>query len=66
MPSVANFLCVRFRDGPAIYRYLLSRGIVVRNVGAYRGLQDCLRISIGTPEENDRLLHALAERKVAA
>ena len=66
MPSVANFICVRFRDGPATYRYLLSRGIVVRNVGAYRGLKDCLRISIGTPEENDRLLAALAERKIAA
>ena len=66
MPSVANFVCVRFPDGPATYRYLLSRDIVVRNVGAYRGLRNCLRISIGAPEENDRLLHALAESDAAA
>lgn len=66
LPSVANFVCARFSDGPATYRYLLSRGIVVRNVGAYRGLKNCLRISIGTPEENDKLLRALAESDVAA
>ena len=66
MPSVANFICVRFPDGPATYRYLLSQDIVVRNVGAYPGLKNCLRISIGTPEENDRLRHALAEGAIAA
>jgi histidinol-phosphate aminotransferase len=66
LPSVANFLCVRFADGPATYRYLLSQGIVVRNVGAYRGLKNCLRISVGAPEENDRLLRALVERSAAA
>lgn len=66
MPSDANFLCVRFPDGPATYRRLLGQGIVVRNVGAYRGLKNCLRISIGTPEENDRLLRALVEMSVAA
>ena len=57
--SAANFLCVRFTDGAAMYRHLLSEGIVVRNVGAYPGLLSCLRISIGTPDENDQLLRAL-------
>ncbi len=66
MPSVANFICVRFPDGPATYRYLLTQDIVVRNVGAYLRLKNCLRISIGTPDENDRLLHALAEGAIAA
>ncbi len=66
MPSVANFVCARFPDGPATYRYLLSRDIVVRNVGAYRGLENCLRISIGTPEQNDSLLRALGDTGVAA
>lgn len=66
LPSVANFVCVRFPDGPATYRYLLSRDIVVRNVGAYRGLENCLRISIGTPDQNDRLLRALGDAGVAA
>jgi histidinol-phosphate aminotransferase len=59
--SAANFLCVRFADGPHVYRRLLGEGIVVRNVGAYRGLENCLRISIGTPDENDRLLAALRQ-----
>ena len=59
--SAANFLCVRFTDGAKIYRRLLGEGIVVRNVGAYRGLEHCLRISIGTPDENDRLLAALSQ-----
>ncbi len=57
--SAANFLCVRFVDGPQIYRRLLGEGIVVRNVCAYRGLDHCLRISVGTPDENDRLLAVL-------
>jgi histidinol-phosphate aminotransferase len=66
LPSDANFLCVRFEDGPAVYRHLLTQGVVVRNVGAYRGLQNCLRISIGTPQENDRLLSALIGSGLAA
>lgn len=66
LPSTANFICVRFADGPATYRHLLTQGIVVRNVGAYRGLENCLRISIGTLEENDRILRALARIGVAA
>jgi histidinol-phosphate aminotransferase len=64
--SAANFLCVRFTDGATMYRYLLSEGIVVRNVGAYPGLQNCLRISIGTPDENARLLRALNDCELAA
>jgi histidinol-phosphate aminotransferase len=64
--SSANFLCVRFTDGAAMYRYLLSEGIVVRNVGAYPNLENCLRISIGTPDENARLLRALDDCELAA
>src|SRR5581483_5644243 len=55
-PSSANFLCVRFEDGRATYRRLLDRGIVVRDVGAQPMLVNCLRVGIGTPEENARLL----------
>ncbi len=64
--STANFLCLRFADGPEIYRYLLSEGIVVRNVGGYPNLKNCLRVTIGTPDENDRLLRALRECELAA
>ena len=64
--SHANFLCCRFTDGPAMYRYLLANGIVVRNVGNYPGLENCLRITIGTPDENNRLLRALDACELAA
>ncbi len=58
-PSAANFLLVRFRDAVAAYRRLLSEGIVVRRRSEKR-LQDCLRITIGTPEENSRVLTVLS------
>ncbi len=59
LPSQANFLAVRFADAAAVYRKLLSAGIVVRDVRRYPGLGDALRITIGTPDENGRLLDAL-------
>ncbi len=43
-----------------------SSGIVVRDVGRYPGLAGCLRFSVGTPEENTRLLDALARFAEAA
>ena len=66
LPSAANFLCVRLDDAAATYRRLLDRGIVVRNVSAYPGLTNYLRISIGTPQENACLLSALSAREAAA
>lgn len=59
-PSAANFLAVRFDQAGAIYRRLLEQGIVVRDVGGYSGLEGYLRISIGSAEENTRLLDAIA------
>jgi histidinol-phosphate aminotransferase len=66
LPSAANFLCVRFDNSTLTYRNLLDRGIVVRDVSAYPGLANCLRISIGTPQENASLLSALGAREEAA
>ena len=58
LPSEANFLLTRFHDpGAALARASAAR-IRVRDARAYPGLSDALRISIGTPEENDRLLEA--------
>ena len=65
-PSSANFLCVRFADAPATYRALLAAGIIVRDVGRYPGLTDCLRITIGTPQENASVLGALGLKEDAA
>jgi len=61
LPSQANFLAVRFDDAGVIYRHLLTAGIVVRDVRRYPNLADALRITIGTPAENVRLLDALKE-----
>ena len=66
LPSQANFVCARFDDGAAVYRTLLAQGIVVRDVGRYPGLRDCLRLSVGTPAENARLIAALGAAEVAA
>jgi histidinol-phosphate aminotransferase len=57
--SAANFLLVNVRtSGAAVYDELLRAGIIVRPMGGY-GLPEHLRISIGLPAENDRLLRAL-------
>lgn len=60
LSSQANFLAVRFDDAGAAYRDLLTAGIVVRDVRRYPNLGDALRITIGTAEENDRVLDVLS------
>jgi histidinol-phosphate aminotransferase len=61
IPSEANFLLVGTRrDGNALYQELLRRGVIVRPVGNY-GYPLHLRITVGLPEQNDRLLAALHE-----
>ncbi|MHA6203915.1 histidinol-phosphate transaminase [Dyella soli] len=59
VPSQANFLAVRFDDAGQAYQRLLEAGIVVRDVRRYARLGDALRITIGTPEENQRMLVVL-------
>jgi histidinol-phosphate aminotransferase len=59
LPSHANFLAVRFVDADDAYRRLLADGVVVRDVRRYPNLGDALRITIGTPEENARVLAVL-------
>jgi histidinol-phosphate aminotransferase len=61
LPSQANFLAVRLDDATAVYRQLLAAGIVVRDVRRYPNLGDALRITIGTPAENTRVLAVLQE-----
>ncbi|WP_440223278.1 histidinol-phosphate transaminase [Dokdonella sp. MW10] len=66
LPSRANFLCVQFEDAPAVYRALLRAGIVVRDVGRYPRLEGHLRITVGSREENARLLEQLIRQQAAA
>ncbi|TDB29600.1 histidinol-phosphate transaminase [Stenotrophomonas sp. ATCM1_4] len=58
--SDANFLLVRFIDAEAAFQALLRAGVVVRDQRAAPQLHDALRITVGTPEQNDRVLDALA------
>ncbi len=58
-PSDANFLLVRFTDAYFVYQNLIAQGIVVRNRAKEFNCDNCLRISIGTKNENEQLLKAL-------
>ncbi len=59
-PSEANFLLVRFRvEAKTIYQALTQKGIVVRDRSTQIGCERCLRITIGTAEENSYLLATL-------
>lgn len=57
-PSRANFFLVRTPDAEAAWRSLLDRGILVRRQDHLPGLKGCLRVSVGTPAENDAFLAA--------
>jgi histidinol-phosphate aminotransferase len=60
-PSETNFLLFEPGRPPAeVWQVLAERGVLVRNVSASPRLGACLRVSIGTPDENDRLIAALA------
>ncbi|WP_210464952.1 histidinol-phosphate transaminase [Rufibacter roseolus] len=58
-PSDANFVLVQVPNANELYVYLLERGVVVRNRSTQPGCANCLRITIGTPAENDNLLESL-------
>ena len=58
-PSDANFFLARVSDANAIYRYLVGEGIIVRNRNSVTLCGNCLRITVGTPEENNTLIAAL-------
>jgi histidinol-phosphate aminotransferase len=59
LPSRGNFLLAEVPDAAAVNEFLLQQGVIVRPVANY-GLDNYLRISIGSPPENDRCLRALA------
>lgn len=60
-PSDANFLLVRVQDAQSTYQYLMDRRIIVRDRSRVNLCYNCLRITVGTPEENERLIQALKE-----
>ena len=58
-PSDANFLLVKMQDAKKVQDHLLSQGIVVRDRSNTRLCENCLRITVGTKEENEFLLNVL-------
>jgi len=58
-PSDANFLLVKIRNARKVYEFLLENGIVVRDRSKVQLCDDCLRITIGTEQENTHLVDAL-------
>jgi histidinol-phosphate aminotransferase len=60
-PSEANFLLFQCRDASHICRDLLSEGIVVRDRSTAPSLPNCIRLTIGTPDENNNFLRCLEE-----
>jgi histidinol-phosphate aminotransferase len=55
-PSDANFLLVKMEHSREMYEYLIGRELIVRDRSRTPGCEGTLRITIGTPEENDRLI----------
>jgi histidinol-phosphate aminotransferase len=63
VPSGANFVLFRPRSMPgrAVWQGLLDRSVLIRDCSGWPRLADCLRVTIGTRDENDRFLTALTE-----
>jgi histidinol-phosphate aminotransferase len=62
-PSDANFLLVKVADAKAMYDALIQEQIIVRDRSHVPGCEGCLRITIGTPQENDRLLEIMKQKQ---
>jgi histidinol-phosphate aminotransferase len=62
-PSGANFILFRPRrsDGRSVWQGLLDQSVLIRDCSGWPRLEGCLRVTIGTPEENDAFLSALTE-----
>ena len=59
-PSEANMILVRVADGPRIFEAMKKRGVLVKHVGGLHPLlANCLRLTVGTAEENTQMLDAL-------
>jgi histidinol-phosphate aminotransferase len=62
-PSDANFILVKTTDARGIYNFLVQKGIIVRDRSKVELCEGCLRITVGTPDENDLLLQSLLNYK---
>ena len=56
-PSDANFVLINIDDASKVYKYLIDEHIIIRNRSSQ--ISNCIRITVGTPTENDKLINAL-------
>jgi len=62
-PSDANFLLVKVDDPVMVYRFLMARGIIIRDRSSVPLCEGCIRITVGTKKENRQLMDALKMMK---
>lgn len=60
-PSDANFLLVKLKRPQAFLAACTAQGLIIRDFSGYEGTPDCIRLSIGTPAQNDRVLAVLRD-----
>ena len=61
-PSDANFILIRVKDAPGIYAAMKQRKVLIRTLhGSHPLLEQCLRLTVGTPQENDAMMQALEQ-----
>lgn len=64
-PSSANLILLRVAEAQRVWRHLVEQGVLVRNLDRPGPLSGCLRVTVGTPEENHRFLAALTDALTA-
>jgi histidinol-phosphate aminotransferase len=60
-PSDANFILVKINNAKKVYDFLLTKGIVLRDRSNVKLCDDCLRITVGTEQENTILVDAMQD-----
>ena len=58
--SEANYLLIKCQDGERVFKALWEQGIILRDQNKALNLQNCIRITVGTKEENERVVEAIA------
>lgn len=59
-PSDANFILAKVDNPDEMYDFLIANGVIVRNRNRVKGCEGCLRFTVGTPEENTRVVNLLS------
>lgn len=60
-PTQANFILFKINDADQVYKKLVERSVIIRNRTKEPQLEDCLRVTIGTPEQNELFIESLRE-----